>query len=144
MKPRRGCARAAAAGKPDDAAGKVDSMTARDGPRHARTVGGFDAVDTVQRVAVRMLGTRWPTEKHALLEVTAVVVVSSSWPIRLRMTIAADQWPGPRVFEVELTTQHTLAGTTPAANAEAMSEDVLILVERHLESGSAERLTELT
>src|ERR1700761_4706934 len=90
-------------------------------------VAPLEPADTARRLAEQLLGRRWPTYAHGLIEVTQVEVLAARWPIRLRLTVENDDWTGPRLFELCHAEQHTIRGVHPATNAEAMTEDSLDL-----------------
>lgn len=105
---------------------------------------GFDPTWTAHVLAGRLPGTRWATQRHGLLEVTAAESVELHWPIELRLTLADDYWPAPRSYLVEFTSQDTFASATPAGNAEHLAEQAMYRIEHYLDRGSAPGVIELT
>jgi hypothetical protein len=109
-------------------------------PAQARV---FEPTDGSCRLAACLLGRRWSTGSHGLIEVTAVEVIRDRWPIALRVTVENDDWSHPRRFVFNRSEHHTISGVGPAVNAEAMAEEGLVLLEVYLRTGLAADLVEI-
>jgi hypothetical protein len=105
--------------------------------------GVFDPTDSSRRLVACLLGRRWSTGSDGLIEVTAVEVIRDRWPIALRVTVENDDWSHPRRFVFNRSEHHTISGIGPAANAEAMAEEGLVLLELYLRTGLAAGLVEI-